>query len=133
MTRTDRVHTNDTYSPSCTSNDVVQNVRLHTQLLTNEEATLQSYCSGIRTLTMRYKVDYPARSIPTMRHKVIIQQNTLQRCITRKRTTRTAERLKTRESSLCSREDLLLPIQASPVSADRRRAGSPCTIGRLKR
>ena len=55
-------------------------------------------------------------------------QDTLQRCISRKRTTRTAERLKTRESSLCSREDLLLPIQASPVSADRRRAGSPCTL-----
>src|SRR5260370_18407130 len=29
----------------------------------------------------------------------------------------TGERLKTEESSLCFREDLLLPIEASPVSA----------------
>src|SRR5260370_39149627 len=70
MTRTDRVHTNNTHSPSCTSNDVVQNVRLHTLLLTNEEATLRSYCPEIHTPTMRYKVDYPARYIPTMRYKV---------------------------------------------------------------
>ena len=38
-------------------------------------------------------------------------------CAIKDRIIQTVERLKTKESSLCFREDLLLPIQASPVSA----------------
>ena len=56
MTRTDRIHTNDWYQPDRAPHNVVQDARLHTLLLTNEEATLQSYCPKIHTLTMRYKV-----------------------------------------------------------------------------
>src|SRR5260370_40001279 len=88
MTRTDRVHTNDTHSPSCTSNDVVQNVRLHTLLLTNEEATLQSDCPGIRILMMHDKAILSsethsndarqsyclAKHTPTMCYKVIVSK-----------------------------------------------------------
>ena len=145
MTRIDRIHTNDWYQPDRAPHNVVQDVRLHTLLLTNEEATLQSDCPGIHILMMHDKAILSsethsndarqsyclAKHTPTMCYKVIVQQNTLQRCITRKRTTRTAERLKTRESSLCSREDLLLPMQASPVSAYRLCASSSMLDARL--
>src|SRR5215472_4186851 len=46
-----------------------------------------------------------------------LRQCTTIDCTTKNRILQTGGRLKTKESSLCFREDLLLPIEASPVSA----------------